>query len=379
MNLLKLVLKQMKMTFFHVPTPAGFDIDRGLTRNLTGAMLKKEAYIALGEMGSHYLNDPLLDFTNNHYIVSIRWYVPCSVKYERWSSIFRIFSVELWLVLIMSIVIAATSTTLVGRYNCTSEWQGYKTLISSLTKVWAVILGVAVSKMPRTPSLRSLFLAWVCFSLVFSTVFQAILTKFLIDSGYKTPIQNMDELFASGMKLYYLSRYNFTFENGDETEVSHVQRNLANCPSYEVCLDWAKYHKNVSILFDDLDFEIHCAEIDMLGENSEPLMCRLEDGVIYNEGLRMAMLHGDPLMPRVTEIIDRVVEAGLYNFWISQEMHKIKVDYRKISLVLPFDGYHGFNLKHVQPAFYLLLKGWCLSAICFMVEVLYNRVLSKRN
>jgi hypothetical protein len=40
-------------------------------------------------------------------------------------------------------------------------------------------------------------------------VFQAFLTTFLIDSGYKTPIQNMDELFASGMRLAYLTEYDF--------------------------------------------------------------------------------------------------------------------------------------------------------------------------
>jgi hypothetical protein len=57
--------------------------------------------------------------------------------------------------------------------------------------------------MSRAPSLRSLFLDWVCFSVAFRTVFQAFLTTFLIDSGYKTSIQNTDELFASGIKLAY--------------------------------------------------------------------------------------------------------------------------------------------------------------------------------
>jgi hypothetical protein len=73
--------------------------------------------------------------------------------------------------------------------------------------------------MPRAPSLRSLFFAWVCFSLAFNTVFQAFLTTFLIDSGYKTPIQDMDELFTSGIKLAYPPEYNFMAENGDETEL----------------------------------------------------------------------------------------------------------------------------------------------------------------
>jgi len=124
--------------------------------------------------------------------------------------------VQLWLVLIISILLVGISITILGRYSCTSEWQVYKTLTSSLTNVLAVILGVAVSTMPRTPSLRSLFLAWVCFSVAFSTVFQAFLTTFLVDSGYKTPIKNMDELFASDMKLAYPPEYSYIFENGDE-------------------------------------------------------------------------------------------------------------------------------------------------------------------
>jgi hypothetical protein len=85
----------------------------------------------------------------------------------------------------------------------------------------------------------------------FSTVFQAFLTTFLVDSGYKTPIENMDEIFASGIKLPYPLEYNVIFENGDETESSKLQKNHMNCPSLEVCVDWAKYQKNASILLLD--------------------------------------------------------------------------------------------------------------------------------
>jgi hypothetical protein len=201
MDLLMLVLKQMNMTFLHIPTEFSFDFAHRVTPYLILGMMEKEAYIAVVHLGTLFSSNPFLDYTNSYYMMNIRWYVPCSLKNPRWSSIFRILSVELWLVLIISIVIVAVSTTLVARYSCTSEWQVYKTVTSSMTNVWAVILGVPVLTMPRTPSLRSLFLAWVCFSVAFSTVFQAFLTSYLIDSGYQTPIQNMDELFASGIKL----------------------------------------------------------------------------------------------------------------------------------------------------------------------------------
>jgi hypothetical protein len=188
----------------------------------------------------------------------------------------------------------------------------------------------------------------------------------------------LDELFASGIKFAYPPEFSFTFQNGDETEGSKVERNHVNCPSYEVSMYWAMYQKNVSVLLVDITVEEHYAIGDFVGENSEPLLCKLEDGVFLHTGLTMIMYHGDPLMRRVSEIIDRVVEARLYNYWISLRMHMKKILSRKIAIINPLDGYYNFNLYHMQPAFYLLLMGCCLSALCFVDELLYKRVLSKR-
>jgi hypothetical protein len=124
----------------------------------------------------------------------------------------------------------------------------------------------------------------------------------------------------------------------------------------------------------EMVFESGC----LVAENSEHLVCRLEDGVVRKNGLSMIMFHGDPLMKRVTKIIDRVVEAGIYNYWISIYTNQFKLYSHRIAIVDPLDGYYSFYLYHLQPAFYLLLMGWCISVMCFMVELLYNRVISNR-
>ena len=377
MDVLRINLEHMNMTFVYVPIPEGFEVEEGSVKRLFTAMIAKEAYIDLGSVTRNFLYYTSFDFTNSHFTTKFRWYVPCPVKYQRWSSVFRILSAELWIVLIISIVFAAISTTIFGQYSCTSEWQGYRTLTSSLTNVWAVILGVAVSTMPRTPSLRSLFLAWVCFSVAFSTVFQAFLTTYLIDSGYKTPLQNMEELFASGIMFAYRPDFSFVFEIGDETEVTKIQRHLANCPSGWVCEYWAKHHKNVSIFLTDITAEFKYAIGDFVGENSKPLLCKLEDGVVFPDSLTMKMFHGDPLMRQVNDIIHRVVEAGLYKYWFSFEFNWRKIVIGKIGISHPLDGYYSFKLYHLQTVFYLLLMGWCLSALCFIFEVFYIRLLSK--
>jgi hypothetical protein len=144
-----------------------------------------------------------------------------------------------------------------------------------------------------------------------------------------------------------------------------------------MCLDWAIYHKNISIFLPDIQAELNYAIGHFVGEDSKPLLCKLEDGVVFPYSLTMLMFHGDPLMRRVNDIIDRVVEAGLYNYWISLAFNLRKIKYHKISIVDLLVDYYSFNLYHLQTVFYLLLMGWCLSAFCFIFEVLYNRVLSK--
>jgi hypothetical protein len=189
----------------------------------------------------------------------------------------------------------------------------------------------------------------------------------------------MDELFASGIKLVYIQEYSSIFEIGDKTEATNIQRNSVNCPSSEVCENWAKYHKNVSILLADDVVEENLSLGVFVGENSKAMLCRLKDGLFRQSGLTMIMLHGDPLMRRVIEIIDRVVEAGVYNYWISQRMHWLKLLSGKTTIDDPLDGYYSFNLYQMQPAFYLLFMGWSLSTLCFLVEILYKSVWSKIN
>jgi hypothetical protein len=95
----------------------------------------------------------------------------------------------------------------------------------------------------------------------------------------------------------------------------------------------------MSCLFFELNAELLYALGYFVGENYKPLVCRLEKGIVFNDGLRMAVFHGDRLMRRVNEIIYRVVEAGLYNYRITQKIHMYKVMVRKIAIVHPLEGY----------------------------------------
>ena len=71
--------------------------------------------------------------------------------------------------------------------------------------------------------------------------------------------------------------------NGDYRQVSKLQRNVVKCPvnAYSVRFEWTMYHKNASIIISDFLAELNYAIGKFISENSEPLMCRLEDGVVF--------------------------------------------------------------------------------------------------
>jgi hypothetical protein len=80
------------------------------------------------------------------------------------------------------------------------------------------------------------------------------------------------------------------------------------------------YQKNVSISVLDNAVEENYFAGAYVGENSESLLCRLEDGLVFNTGLTMVMFYGDPLLRLVIEIIDLVVNqvyatTGLTSQW----------------------------------------------------------------
>jgi hypothetical protein len=189
----------------------------------------------------------------------------------------------------------------------------------------------------------------------------------------------MDELFDSDLKLAYDPVHSPFLEKGNEKDLSNLRRMKANCPSFDVCVDWAQYYKNVSVFLSDYVFQIQSAIGLHVGENGEPLLCRIDDGVFFNTQSVMLMFYGEPLLNRINDIFGRVVEAGLYKFWLSELMDYYKRQVEQKAIVNPLDEYYSFNLHHLQPAFYLVLMGLCLSFFCFAIELFCYSLLHKRS
>jgi len=89
-NLIKVVSQQLNMCLKLLPSPKCFES----LENIIGAMVSKKIYIALVGFGTNSLSLSYFNSTNIYFMMSVSWYVPCSVKNPTWSIIFRILSVD---------------------------------------------------------------------------------------------------------------------------------------------------------------------------------------------------------------------------------------------------------------------------------------------
>jgi hypothetical protein len=181
-------------------------------------------------------------------------------------------------------------------------------------------------------------------------------------------------MLASKIKYGYDPLFDCVYNESGDVHSSLILRNRILCPIHSICVKWVYVHKNISLILDELSIEERYSSSSLMDENSKPLLCPLKDGVLMYGDSVMMMRMGDPLIERINYVIDSVVESGIFMQWKKSHMDSMKVRARAISSYSPLNSYYSFAMKHMQPAFYLLLMGYALSTSVFILEIAYRRV-----
>jgi hypothetical protein len=379
-RLFGLIAKSLNMSETYIPAPNSFQ--NGQYDGVLSSFEYDKADVLFGgaETRGRWAWQDHVEVTCSYFTHKIRWYVPCSFKYPRWSSIFRIFYPHLWVCVLLSLAVTSVVTFLVARCGSTyTKSPEYWTMTNSLTCAWAVILGIGAPALPHKASVRAIFLTWLLFSLAINTVFQTYLTTFLTESGYESPIENTDEMLASKIKYGYHPVFDTVYKGSNDVNSLKILRNRILCLESQKCVEWAYIYKNISMILGDINVEELYSTSALLDENSKPLICPLDDGIVASVTNAMIMRLGDPLLERVNEIIHRVVEAGLLMQWKKSHFDNIKTRSSRRGAYSLFDSYYHFTLQHMHPAFYLLLAGFAVSALVLLFELAHHRSIHARS
>jgi hypothetical protein len=161
------------------------------------------------------------------------------------------------------------------------------------------------------------------------------------------------------------------FSDSSESLNSAILKNAVICPDENICFKWAAEYQNFSTILNDVLVQKFRAIGKWSNENNVPYLCALEDGVVRTHGYIFLVRNGRPLLALVNDVIVRVVEGGIFT-QIQKRAFDIQKLESKINSTTFTDMCTAISISHLQTVFYLLLFGYVLAFISFVVEIMWH-------
>jgi hypothetical protein len=220
--------------------------------------------------------------------------------------------------------------------------------------------------MPNTWNLRFLFLLYVCYCFVMSTVFQAFFVSYLVEPGYGKRIETFEELVHSSLDYGYneVLELGLTTTNYKEHRRFSRERRV-NCTDMKKCLERIVINSDLCTVSTPEFTQFLTSEIGV--EDVNKYLCSLEEN-LATVGAVYVLRNGSPFLNRINTLMRRVLEGGLLErYW--NELKWI-TNLRSKKTAGNDNLYTEFSLSHLRPAFSVLLFGYVLSALGLLVEVI---------
>ncbi|PNF25900.1 hypothetical protein B7P43_G10647 [Cryptotermes secundus] len=302
-----------------------------------------------------------------YYVLKYSWFVPCPKPFSRLQRISHIFSISVWVAIIIVLFVVAVTCWLLAKQ--TNDSHSYTTFSNALYNTWAVTVGVSVTEMPRSSRLKLtlLVLVWYCFAM--STVFQTFFTSFLVDPGFQEQLTTLEEILDSGIKFGYRRDFVKFYEESHDWRYKELVVRREECSPEDVCFRRIRETGDFATLAEEWYVQNFTNTI-----NDHSSFCILNNNDYFFVFLSVYAQKGSFLLEFFNRIVTFATESGM--------VVKADRDRRIQKRNTPdeadrFGEYFVFTLNHLQIAFYILILGHSISFLLFVCEILYHSKLRK--
>ncbi|KAJ9587834.1 hypothetical protein L9F63_018737 [Diploptera punctata] len=360
LQLWKILVKSLNMSEIYILSYWKFA--NGTANGLKDEVLYKRADVAFGSWPLLWRNLEILDPTMPVLRNGLVWLVPCAQAHPRWTGLFNVFSIPVWLFGVLLTNLSAAVLCFLAK----NSHEIYNSFLRCIMNFFRALLGISVEILPKKTDLRILFLSWIIFSMCINTIFQAYLTTFLIQPTYQHQINSFQELLNSGIEFGYT-------EGWREKDISENQYVAYG----ERTFGRVAYNRDFCFLFSKPSIKFILTN-KYLDDKGEPLIC-IMDEVFYDLIDVFYFQKGHPLLDRINSMIERIVEAGLMDLIIlrSIELEKVRGAVRGFRRF--GDDYGNLNIEQVNGVFFIFLIGNSTALLSFISEMLYFYTWKKLN
>lgn len=276
--------------------------------------------------------------------------VPCGPKMPQYQNLFHIFSSVIWIHLIVMMVFVAFVSRIITRFD-----KHRKTYFHYLLDVWQSFLQLGIWNFVHTYGrAKPIMTLWFCFCLIFGTAFRTSLISMFIKAKYLKNIDTLSELRDSGMTLYIPEFY-----------AELIPKEYGLHEQFKFVKDMNELHEMVYtsniVTGYIVNEEAARLYIDIIrNRDNKPMYHIVAEKLM--PGLDAYMFQKrSPFINRVNNMLLLLRQFGLRDRWI-RHAPVVNEDSRKTNI----------GILNLQGALCLLILGYIISIVCFIIELLIN-------
>lgn len=294
------------------------------------------------------------------------WYVPCAKPIDRIEKIATIFSVTIWIAMIAVFIATGITIWLLARLS--RRDNTYKDISTVLYNAWAVVVGVGVTRMPRSYHLRIVTFAWICYCFSISTVFQTFFTSFLVDPGLHKHIANLHELSQSKMEYGVPPGMDRMYDIKDALTIA-IDKGK-ECDDYNKCVQQIIDTGNFALFGESRTINRYLASAKKRNK-----VCVMNYYDVDPQKTVNLFSRGTQILEQFNKFVTRMQESGEItkherNLWINSSYADDEEETSQNIFV--------FTISHLLVAFYVLSIGHSLGFVMFLLELLHHSYLAHR-
>jgi hypothetical protein len=368
----------VKMNFTVVFLPPLLDYSPDLFPTALNHLMEGLSDILVGFVPTNmYIQLAAVHHTIPHTIAHFTMFTPCPSRVHRMSKVFSVFTLPVWLSMALAFIL--TSATFWCLENITYHSMSRQPYIAASISLpvhdaWAILMGVSVPNMPKKVIHRLLFLVYVCYCFAIVTVFQAFFVSYLVEPGYGKVISTLDEALDEEL----------LFGNNPFTDhylaVADYKEHERFPTSRQVpCGDLVECTKRL-ILQRDITFvnaEIYATYIaSTIGvADYTKALCHINDVLFLP--VNGILIRGSSFMDRLNRLMRYCMEGGLVDRYWDNINFEARLRSNNEFIQDNNDNFFAFNISHLSAAFTVLVLGYIISCLVFILEIMRNGFLNK--
>ncbi|PSN51548.1 Ionotropic receptor 285 [Blattella germanica] len=303
-------------------------------------------------------------FTYPYFGHDIAWYVPPGREIPRWQGLVRAFSPLLWSLILLTSSFGTLTMWLLQKSERHSTAPSDDGILAALSSALLTHLGASVAERNKGIVAVLFFMLWLYYCQIINTAYRSALFGLLVYPGHLPPILTIKELVESGliMERQYTVTYARTGFWWEQMQYKMCKGSKVECMR-KVAIDHTHaltgttwIHKLYGDQYRDTRGNLKLVPL-------KELVGRILVCLDINRFFVF-------LVPVFNTIISRIVSSGLFFKWMGEDILRHKLLHK--AEIVDIESVMVFSLYQLEGEFYLLLIGFVLASLAFIVECFFH-------